>query len=197
MAAQLDRRCNGQYDHVHLVSGRASSAPVYPQPLCEAMLQGIAQQKRVDSGRKLIAPKMNNNRLNKFVGSVASVDTRKVASSGLTAAPIGQWSRHWVDPVHEEDGGDDKFGPRHQCGIDICKAELDALSYGVAYARDGVTVTALLPVLVVQARLEEMTYFKKLGVYKVVPRAHQRQHGGQIIGTRWVDTNTRKNTQNT
>ena len=43
---------------------------------------------------------------------------------------------------------------------------------GIAYARDDVTGTVLLPDLVVQARLEEVTYFKKLGVYKVVPRAH-------------------------
>ena len=86
---------------------------------------------------------------------------------------------------------DDKFGPRPQCGIDIFKAELDALPFkdGVAAARDDFTGAVLLPDLVVQARLEEMTYFKKLGVYKVVPRAHQRQHGGKIIGTRWVDTN--------
>ena len=155
------------------------------------MLRGIAQQKRVDSGRKLITPKMNDNQLKKFVGSLCSVDTRVIGSSGSITTPIGDWNRHWVDLVHEEDGGDDKIGPRPQCGIDILKEELDALSFkdGVAYARDDVTGTVLLPDLVVQARLEEMTYFKKLGVYKVVPRAHQRQHGGKIIGTRWVDTN--------
>ena len=96
-----------------------------------------------------------------------------------------------VDPVHEEDGGDHKFGPSPQCGIDTLKAELDALSFkdGVAYARDDVTGTVPLPELVVQTHLEEMTYIKKLGVYKVAPRAHQQQYGGKIIGTRWADTN--------
>ena len=77
VAAQLGRRCNGRHDHVHLVGGRASSAQVYPQPLCEAMLRGVAQQKRVDSGRKLITPKMKDNQLKKFVGSFASVDTQR------------------------------------------------------------------------------------------------------------------------
>ena len=60
---------------------------------------------------------------------------------------------------------------------------------GIAFARDDVTGTELVPELVIQARREEMTYFKKLGVYKVVPRSHQRQHGGKVIGTRWVDIN--------
>ena len=46
---------------------------------------------------------------------------------------------------------------------------------GAAFARDDVAGTELLLDLVVQARLEEMTYFKKLGVYKIVPRAHQRR----------------------
>ena len=34
-----------------------------------------------------------------------------------------------------------------------------------------------------------MSYFRKLGVYKVVPRSHQKLTGGKIIGTRWVDVN--------
>ena len=124
VAAQLSRRCNGLHGHVHLVGRRASSAQVYPQPLCEAMLRGVAQQKRVDSGRKLITPKMNDNQLKKFVGSLASVDTRRIASSGSITTPIGDWSRHWVDPVHEEDGGDDKIGPRPRAGLTYSKKSL-------------------------------------------------------------------------
>ena len=60
---------------------------------------------------------------------------------------------------------------------------------GVAYARDGVTGTVLLSDLVVRARLEEMTYFNKLRVYKVFPRAHKRQHGRKTIDALWVHAN--------
>jgi hypothetical protein len=60
---------------------------------------------------------------------------------------------------------------------------------GIASARDDVTGTELVPDLVVTARREEMYYFKRLGVYRGVPRSHQKQHGGKIIGTRWVDVN--------
>ena len=34
-----------------------------------------------------------------------------------------------------------------------------------------------------------MSYFRKFGVYKVVPRSHQKTTGGKVIGTRWVDVN--------
>ena len=128
VAAQLDRRCNGQHDHVHLVGGRASSAQVYPQPLCEAMLRGIAQQKARDACNQLITPKMNNNQLKKFVGPLASVDTRFAAPCSSITALIGDWCKHWIDPVHEEDGGNDDFGPRPQRGIELLKDELASLT---------------------------------------------------------------------
>ena len=43
--------------------------------------------------------------------------------------------------------------------------------------------------LVQRERREEMEYFKKLGVYKIVSREDQRRTGGKIIGTRGVDVN--------
>ena len=54
---------------------------------------------------------------------------------------MGHWPDHWVDPVHEEDGGDDKFGLRPQRGIDIFKKELDALTFknGISMANDDVS----------------------------------------------------------
>ena len=93
--------------------------------------------------------------------------------------------------MHEEDGGNDDFGPRPQRGFELLKVELASLTFKnrIAFARDDVTGTELVPDLVVTARREERTYFKKLGVYKVVPRSHQKQHRGKIIGTRWVDVN--------
>ena len=92
------------------------------------MLEGSAQLKWVDFRRKLITPEMNNNQLKKFVGSLASVDTRNVACFGSATTPIGEWCQQWFDLVHEEDGGDDKFGPMPQCGKEILNRELDALS---------------------------------------------------------------------
>lgn len=39
------------------------------------------------------------------------------------------------------------------------------------------------------ARDEEMSYFKRLRVYDIVPRSDQIAMGGKVIGTRWVDVN--------
>ena len=41
VAEQLARLCKGDHDHVHLMSGRAAGAQVYPRRLCEAMLRGL------------------------------------------------------------------------------------------------------------------------------------------------------------
>ena len=89
------------------------------------------------------------------------------------------------------DGGCDEFGAAPQCGTHILQAELDALSWKkcVAVANDYLSGVDLMAELVRAARAEEMTYFKKLGVYKVVPRSHQLETGGNIIRTRWVDAN--------
>ena len=59
--------------------------------------------------------------------------------------------------------------------------------YEVAY--DDVSNAELNPSLVKTARALEMEYFKKLGVYEVVPREHLHSIGGTIIGVRWVDVN--------
>ena len=130
------------------------------------MLRGIAQQKARDACNQLITPRMNNNQLKKFVGPLASVDIRFVAPSSSTTAPNGDSCKHWIDPVHEEDGGNDGFGPRPQRGIELLKDELALFTFktGIAFARYDVTGTEIVPDLVVTARQEEMTYFKKLRV---------------------------------
>ena len=83
------------------------------------------------------------------------------------------------------------FGTRPQRGIEILKGELESLTFrdGIAVAKDDVSGEELVPELVKIARAEEMTYFKKLRVYDVVPRSDQLRTGGIIIGTRWVDVN--------
>lgn len=104
------------------------------------------------------------------------------------------WPYHWLDPVHEEDdGGCDLHGSRPQQGIEILRGELDALIFkdGISTAKDDVTGADLVPKLVRKARAEEMTYFKKMIVYEIVPEDDQVRTGGKIVGTRWVDVNKR------
>ena len=190
VAEQLDRRCLGNHDHVQLVGGRASGAQVYPDDLCAAIVKGVVKQKSEDGGDEVTTTRMDGNQTRRFINSLSSTclgPVRDLIDSGLK----GKWPGHWMDPVHEEDGGDDSFGLRPQRGIEILKGELDALSMrnGMMVAKDDVSGKDLDPGLVKAARDEEMAYFKKLGVYRTVPRSHQKSTGGKVIGTRWIDVN--------
>ena len=42
--------------------------------------------------------------------------------------------------------------------------------------------------LVIEARKTEMEFFKKMAVYRKVPRSEVKKQGDKIISTRWVDT---------
>ena len=48
---------------------------------------------------------------------------------------------------------------------------------------------ALRPELVVKAQATELEYFKNRGVYGIVPRSQIDEYGGELIDTRWIDTN--------
>ena len=96
-----------------------------------------------------------------FVGSLSSVCLGKV-DDVIREGLQGNWPKHWVDDMHERDGGNDKFGLRPQCGIDILEGEMQSLIFrdGIAVAKDDVTGKELVPKLVQEARAEEMKYFR-------------------------------------
>ena len=58
---------------------------------------------------------------------------------------------------------------------------------GVESAYDDISGAALDPALVHAGRAVEMGFFKDMGVYERVPRAEQKETGGKIIGTKWID----------
>ena len=101
--------------------------------------------------------------------------------------PIGGWR---VDRLHEPEGGEDRVGC-HRVGIEQLNKHMDAL-----YSRDGnpeawddMNNVFLDPAMVANARKEEMDFFKKLGVYKRVPRSEVARTGGKMISVKWLDTN--------
>jgi hypothetical protein len=174
------------------MGGRAAGAQVYPDDLCKAILRGVVRQKSVDDKQsRVIVPPMSAGQISSFIRSLSGVEIGSVREFANRTEPIGEWPKHWVDQVHEADGGADVVGSRPQRGIEILQSELDMLTMrnGIACAKDDVSGEELLPEWVVLARREEMAYFHKLGVYDIVPRAHQRMTGGKVVSTRWIDTN--------
>ena len=140
VADQLSRRCKTDHDHVQLVGGRAAGAQVYPDGLCRAMLRGVAQQKKYDGDSKVATTPMSIGDTRRFIGSLSSVclgTAKEVLEEGLR----GNWPKHWVDEVHEPDGGNDEFGLRPQRGVEILESELQSLTFrdGIAIAKDDVS----------------------------------------------------------
>lgn len=188
---KLDRRCTGDHDHVHLMGGRAVAAQEYPPALCEAIIQGIVEQKRHDRQNHVSTPILTAYELKSFVHSLGGGHVCSVKEIAKKISAGVRWPDHWLDPVHEEDGGCDRFGLKPQVGIELLRSELDALVFrdGIFFVKDDVTGAELVPELVRKARAEEVTYVKKMQVYEVVLESDQVRTGGKIIGTRWVDVN--------
>ena len=60
---------------------------------------------------------------------------------------------------------------------------------GIEYAVDDISGALLDPAAVHEGRATEMKFFHGMRVYDRVPRDEQRQTGGKIIGTKWIDVN--------
>jgi hypothetical protein len=178
-----------------LVGGRASACQVYPPALCMAMCKGIAKQKAWDTGGVVSTGAMEKKSLmslmSRVIDPVVGKKLRVHSKSRPAGRPVGEWLSHWVDNVHEPDGGEDLFGGRPRDGIDIMKKHMDALyhSNGMPEAWDDMNGVFLDPDLVIAARAEEMAFFKKLGVYKRVPRSKVAEMGGKMVSVKWLDTN--------
>ena len=43
MAGMLDHECPGDHDHVHLMSGRAKYAAIYPKLFLDRILKGVGE----------------------------------------------------------------------------------------------------------------------------------------------------------
>ena len=109
IAAELNRYCDGSHDHVHLVAGKAAAAQVYPPELCKAMLRGTRKQKQADRSRTVSTTSMTEQKTRNFIKSLSSVCLGTI-SNVVNDACAGNLPKHWVDCVHEEDGGSDDRG---------------------------------------------------------------------------------------
>ena len=88
------------------VAGRAAAAAqVYQEGLCRAICRGLAKQKSYDSGLSCIRSIVLGR---PQIGSI-------IEAAGL-ARPVGDWPEHYIDPMHEPDGGCDRVHRRVQDG---------------------------------------------------------------------------------
>ena len=99
----------GNLDLAHLVGGRAAAAQVYLNALSQSTLREMVEQKKADASRQVSTPKMSQEQLGSFIGSVGCKNLGVVKALEMLTKPIGNRLGNWVDPVHEEDGGSNEF----------------------------------------------------------------------------------------
>ena len=100
------------------------------------MCRGIQKQKAWGTGRTVSTTGMERKQLHALMTSVvdpAVARKLRVHSREMPVErPIGGWRPHWVDHMHEPDGGEDTIGGRLRVGVDEMKRYMDSL-----YEREG------------------------------------------------------------
>ena len=141
----------------------------------------MSTQKAFDVSARVSTSALSASRLGSFV---IKMDSKKTIDQ--IHRPIGGWPEHWLDNCHETEGRNDMSGVQPQQGQDVYEQEIMGLMIeeGQVSAWDGVTDNILDPRIIRQARMVELEYFRKLQAYTHVPRSHQRNAGGKIIGVR-------------
>ena len=86
---RICRPCRGSHRHVHLISGRAHAAQVYPRQFCAALCEGIAAQKRLDELGLVARPLLSMEEMSSVTkgldGSEPSRALHEECSEGLEA----------------------------------------------------------------------------------------------------------------
>ena len=135
-----------------------------------SVVRGLMKQLYIEHGSLAPSRAMNRHQLSSIMNSMA-------------ARRGGHVAAHWVDEVHDEDGGHDLHGSRPQDGRDILKQSLHTLGFtnGQATCRDDVSGAELNPVQVQAARKVEIDYFHKMNAYTRVKRSEALKNGDPII----------------
>ena len=74
---RLCKTCNGNHRHVHLVSGRAKAAQVYPRLFCSKLCEGIAAHKKLDDLGMMSRPVMSMEVMRATAKSDSGEDPRQ------------------------------------------------------------------------------------------------------------------------
>ena len=159
IAEALNKQCDGSHSHFSLMEGRAAKAQEYPPLLCKAICEGLKCQKEHDK--------------NKY-SALVSLSDKELEVVILKAG----YPSHWVDRQHE-DLSNVKM-------IDD-ETHLLRIKNGEQWATDDLSGAALELGKVRKARMENMAYFRKMQVYRKVPRSEAKGHNS--IRTKWIDIN--------
>eukprot|EP00973_Karenia_brevis_P042751 5916416-Karenia_brevis.AAC.1 len=213
VAEKLNRTCtnrhkhphnNNLHRHVHLINGRAKAAQVYPVELCQAICEGIVEQKHDDArGTYTIGSieigKDRTELINRYKEAKRLEEKCHVVMEDKpTASQVERVNPFKFEGEFKSISNIEDLGQPHK-GIKRSnkrswESKLSRESEPRIIAFDDVTGAPLDAERVRRAREEEIRYFKKMKVYKKVLRSKCHQLTGRDpIGVRWVDVNKQDN----
>ena len=172
-------QCDGSHLHGQLIGGKAKACEVYPDPFVELICEGILKELEDVKWRDRVAEKFDiGDAIEKIMSITEAFDTIESEISNLlmpvrplnyvhSLAQLGPTTED-LTPPHEADG-----------------TTLIGKLYQDCEFFDDVTGGQLDKALTVQARKEEVNYFKKRGVYT----KNRREPWMQVISTIWLDIN--------
>ena len=179
VATAVGVRCSKTHRHVVLVDGKAKAAGIYPQGLCEAVCRGVKEH--------------FNNTDNKPVGMRTSLECAhsRVTTTGPSPPQntTGATETIEMDVYSTECHGAavNHATKEVELFVDLAICEDD---YEPTWtATDDVNGGRLDPKDVLKARILEMEYMRKRGVYKLATRAEALRVAGKVINTMWIDSN--------
>ena len=163
---ELSRRCRNSCDrHANLMGGRAAQTAIYPPELCAAIVRGLQRQWEAD--RVKLAPEI--------LAAMSNDETDTGMITGLVEASSSSnlaLSTRFIPEKAASDG---------------TSRTVAAVASGIKATYDEYTGETLPDDLVDQGKREELEFFRKKGVWRVIPRSRTR--GARVIGTRWVCCN--------
>ena len=159
VAAAVGVRCPKNHRHVTLVDGRPKAAGEFPKGLCDAICRGCKDH-------------MNEVRARTAHHRPPEAEAPP-QTSGDTPQIYGD-----INLVTME--------LEENIELAICE---EAAGESMWEASDDVNGGPLDPKDVLKARVLEMQYMRKRGVYKVVARAEAMRAAGKVINTMWIGSN--------
>ena len=178
----LSRRCECVEKHGDLLCGRARAAQEYPDKLCHLVCEAVAEQIVQDKWNTVKTASMKPEGVISFINQLLPGSLTNVKNH-YEGNP-----EHWRDVYHEEDGQGRSRGEQDGEGQKLLKQHLQTLyetDKGLR-AWDDPNKCDLDPKKVIAARITEMEFFRKRGVYRKVLRSSVK---GKIIKLKWIDTN--------
>lgn len=163
-------RCPGGHAHVALLDGRAAAAAVYPPKLCAAIVRGFSRQLRSDLQKMTAAAAIPMEELNRNLYRRGRDDEVLREALSMELLMEEELSLGSLAPSEEDEAEQNGEFEDYEAFDDINGGALD-------------------PEGVHRARMAELDYLWRMGVYTYASRKDAVSRQRKVIRLKWIDSN--------